>query len=149
MIALILILSQPLFSLLPGNAGNKLIITYLAIVVFLLIYNPIIFTTDINGTHLRWNWLKLNGVEYTFLIVWMIALFYGMYLKDIRIHNKINILKHSFVFFILIFSVYMYSKTDTWGSLWCFWINIMSIYLLLEIIFVKPFIRYNNISCIK
>jgi hypothetical protein len=151
MIALILIFSQPLFSLLSGNAGNKIIITYLAMIVAILLYktlyNPIIFTTDVNGTHLRWNWLKLNGVEYTFLILWMLALFYGMYLRDIRINNKINILNHGFVILILIFSVYMYSKTDTWGSLWCFWINIISIYILFKIVFINTFMTYNKIVC--
>jgi hypothetical protein len=153
LLALLLIISQPLFSLLAGSASKTIIMLYLSLFILFLLYknayNPINLHTDVNDTHLRWNWLTFNGYENILLIVWLLALFYGIYLRDMKVHNRIDVFTHGVVMLILIFSVYMYFKKNTWGSLWCFWINIISFYLLVSILIIKPFMRYNNISCIK
>lgn len=149
LLALLLIILQPLFALLAGSASTKILMLYLLsiilIIIYKIVYNPVVFYTDVNDTHLRWNWLNFNGYENIIIIGWLFALFYGLYLRDMKVHNKINLYNHGFIMLILIFSIYMYFKNNTWGSLWCFWFNIFSFYLLVSILIIKPFMRYNNI----
>ena len=149
LLALLIVMLQPLFSLLAGSASKNIIMLYLlfvtVIILYKTVYNPFMLYTDVKNTHLSWNWLNFKGYENIMIIGWLLALFYGMYLRDMKVYNRINLYNHGFLMLILIFSIYMYFKNNTWGSLWCFWFNIISFYWLVSILIIKPFMKYNNI----
>jgi hypothetical protein len=131
-IALFLIFIQPILSLqiYYGPKDKSLILKlqliYIVFMTSVLSYYPIDFSMyrEKNG-HLAWNWLKFPFFVSVIWTAFQIGFFF--YKKDYAIF---------FINFIIVAIVYYnYHKTNTWGSLWCWIANIISIGLLIEVFF--------------
>jgi hypothetical protein len=136
MIALIIILTQPIFSLLIIENYNyriNLLISYI-IFIFLLLtiikpWNAIDFRSikALNG-HLAWKWLNF---PFYVIVIWMFFFFIGFVL------NK-RLITGSLVLSMVIISYLLFYKTETWGSIWCHMSNIIAI-VLIYYVFKKEF----------
>jgi len=121
-----LVLSQPFFGLLSSDISIKynLVILYVFFVAALLLFNQW-SSTDFrsipasNG-HLAWHWLQLS---LPWLIIWF------LFLITKTLSNK----EWFFALFMTLavsVSYILYNKTLTWGSLWCWFSNVFSLYLI-------------------
>jgi hypothetical protein len=138
-IALLVILCIPIFNIIKIERNPELIPYilggYLAFIVIL--YTAIIPLNTIefssvpskNG-HLSWKWLTWNIyiilIWYAFLSLrWIIDKMYPTLI---------------FVSIFLIISIILYKETNTWGSMWCWICNIISLYFIL-LVFYKDFCK--------
>jgi hypothetical protein len=130
-IGLFLIFIQPIFSTLSCDIDNKLktwiIALYLVFSIFCyLVYFPIDFSMNkAQNGHLAWNWLNfpiiLNCIWLSFVIG--VILYQKKYLKFC-------------VYLIVVLAIYYtYYKTKTWGSLWCWFANILAVQLIFKVFF--------------
>ena len=138
-IALLVILSQPVFNIIKINKKPELIPYLLAgyFVFIFILYTIVIPLNTINFSstrgkngHLSWNWLNWNIVIfliwYAFLSsTWIIQEMYPTLI---------------FVSMLLITSIILYKNTNTWGSLWCWACNFMSFYFIIKV-FYKDFCK--------
>lgn len=89
--------------------------------------NPFITSEGKNG-HLRWEWLSENPFQVAVYIVGLLT--------------PLLFWKHKLIFVIalvtLLASVILYRKDKTWGSLWCWSANLISLYLI-YCVFAKEF----------
>ena len=93
--------------------------------------------TDIgkNG-HLDWNWSKYNGYENIWIFIWLLFYIIPCFLiKDFILSF--------FILATLVFSLFFYLKSNTFGTMWCWSFNIISIYFILNILMIQPFLEYN------
>lgn len=138
----------PLFILSYYAAGYKfkalLIIIYLIFALFCLLYFKIDYSMNkASNGHLAWNWLNFPTVV---IFIWLSFIF-GVFLYQ----------KQYFQFgiysLIVISIYYTYYKTNTWGSLWCWFANILSLKLILQVFLssnsAKNCLLYDNNTCIK
>lgn len=113
----------------PDKKTSKILISL--ILIFLILF--IIFELrNINfsmkrgkNKHLIWYWLDLP-------IIWIII---GLSFYLIPIFLTKNILIILFTIIILGFSLYFYWKYKTWGTMWCYFSNILWVYILFLIIY--------------
>lgn len=130
-LALILILSQPIFSLLLLKRKEyllPLIIGYLIFILVVLVYKPLSTITfkmaKAQNGHLAWYWLDYPLV---FIIIW---------LGFLTIRLLIN--KDYWVFLFMVITALLfyiwYNKTKTWGSLWCWIANLVGLLLIFQVI---------------
>ncbi len=113
---------------------NNLIYSYLFITFIYLLFNykNINFKTSINKKgFLQWNWLEpvnLYKLKSYFFIFWTFFLFFSCFLT-----------KDWFIIFIGLFSylysLYSYKLHDTFGTYWCYIVNLLWIYVLCWIIY--------------
>ena len=140
-VALILILSQPYFSIMSiGNKNfkNTLLTLYLIFVLsILLIYiikNQNISTTIAIYLHLKWNWLpqKENTL---FVILWCFYFIFLLYPLYIEKNYK------TLIFFsvVLLISILTYLKYKTYESMWCWLSNFIMFIFLFQILFYLPY----------
>jgi hypothetical protein len=87
-------------------------------------------TTVAKNGHLSWNWMK----DYIFLTSLYLFFFTAFILEK-------NYDLFIFCVLTFLFSLYNYFKHNTFGSMWCWSANIISIYILLKILF------YDNVPC--
>lgn len=86
------------------------------------------FATIGKNKHLRWNWLAISPYRIFFYVFFLLApLFFW---------------KDKFVFLVIlatfVLSLIFFSKDGTWGSMWCWSSNIISLYLIYRV-FSKEF----------
>jgi hypothetical protein len=97
---------------------------YICFSIFCILNFKIDFSMNkaING-HLAWNWLKF---PFIIMCIWLSFLF-GLILYQGRYIE--------FIVYLLIFSTIYYTqyKYDTWGSLWCWIANILSLKLIIKV----------------
>jgi len=139
-LGLILLCVQPFASLLlieNSKLRNKLVMLYVIPTFVFLAYT--IFTTNIHTVisklgHLNWNWTNNNltpYMNYIILFFYLIFLFFPViYIK----HYEVLIFL--IVYFIL---KYYYINDGSANSLWCFSINIIMLYFLIQILLILPF----------
>jgi len=133
-IAFVIIYLQPIFNIILIKSQPELIpyllfayIVFVGILyTFIIPLNTVDFSTlpSKNG-HLSWNWLNINIyiilIWHAFLSVrWIID---KMYLQFI------------YVTLLLIIILILYKDTNTWGSLWCWIINSIALYLILAVFY--------------
>ena len=138
-IALLVILFQPIFNILQIKSRPEFIPYLLSsyVIFIIILYTTIIplntvqFSSvpDKNG-HLSWKWLDWNLY---------IALIWYVFLSSRWIIDKMYI-SLIFITFFLITSLILYKDTNTWGSMWCWICNIVSIYFILNV-FYKDFCK--------
>jgi len=137
-IAEAVLISQPIFSLLTLTNPVIKYVTVTSYIIYLVFVNvfPLLqskqpYKTSVgkNG-HLRWDWLSTDPFK---ISIYMLGLFIPLLFW-----------KHKFVFVIafvtLLASVILYRKDKTWGSLWCWSANIISLYLI-YCVFAKEFCK--------
>ena len=125
-IGMFLIFIQPILFILSlskveSNIKTLVITLYMTFFLFCILYFPIDFSmAKAPNGHLSWNWLN-----YPPLIVFIYVFFYYILL----LYAKRYV---TFIFYVMLFIAvyYTYYKTNTWGSLWCWIANILTIYLI-------------------
>lgn len=131
MISLLLIVSQPIFSLLCIKDKNllfPLLIGYSLFVVYILSrWNTIDFRTikSSNG-HLSWKWLDFPVIG---ILIWMFFFFISFIINKTYLYLISGLI-------IVIACYVLFHETQTWGSLWC-WISNAVAIILLYLVFSK------------
>ncbi len=124
-----LIFIQPVLALLCVGFSNPItwimMALYLAFVVYIMIVVRPIDTIDFSSErasngHLRWNWLKYP--------VWALAMWVTFVLFDNLYRGQWLDAAFKFALVAVIYVIYV--RTGTWGSLWCFVANAVSLVLL-------------------
>jgi hypothetical protein len=133
-IGLFVIMCQPIFNIIKIEQSPQVIHYILAayIIFIVILYtfivplNTVIFSTvpSKNG-HLSWKWLDLNiyiiFIWYAFLSIrWIID----------RMYLVLTIITA-----LLIITLVLYKDTNTFGSMWCWTANIISLYLIFEVFY--------------
>lgn len=105
-------------------------------------YNPVKFHTRVgeNG-HLSWEWMNYKGYEYIWLIIGL--LFYIVPALFIR-----NVTLIALLIPMLLTSLFFYIKYDTFGSMWCWWSNLLLVYFIINIVFIQPYGIFQKIETI-
>lgn len=137
-IANILLLSQPALSLmlLPHiKMKTVLLSVYLVLVSVYVIHQ--IMTFDVHSSvstigHLQWNTSKLSQ-----LLIWVVWLFFFSF--SLIYLNKIRGILFGAV--LLLVSYYNFSKDNTVGSMWCWFVNFGAVYCAFVLLFYLPFIK--------
>ncbi len=119
-----LILLQPLLVHAGRFQSNIIPLAYIACVIVYYTFHTTTFTMHkaANG-HLAWDWLSTS------------PLFIGLWLAFFLL--PLLYVKEYVVFFVTLItaliSLYTYYKDNTWGSVWCWFANIYSVYLLAKV----------------
>ena len=107
-----------------GLFGLYILLYFLCIPNFKIDYS---MTKASNG-HLAWNWLNFP----TWINILWLSFIFGILFYEKRYISFI-------IYFIIISTIYYtYNKTKTWGSLWCWIANIISLRLIAQV-FYKDF----------
>jgi hypothetical protein len=146
-IAWIVVISQPFFLMLmiQGWLRYGMIGLYGLFWLIFSYLHPNFGGTDFytsvgkNG-HLNWEWMNgkfpnKNKVKYIHLVY---LFFYVASL--LLIHN---IWLSMFILISLVFSVFFYYSYETWGTMWCWYVNLFLLYFVIHILLVQPFLEYN------
>ena len=106
--------------------------------IYKLNFSPFNFHVSVLNGHLKWEWLYLNGWEKINYFV-----FLGFYVISLLLVNN-NILN---LFFLssLIISMLFYYKDGTIASMWCWLVNLLFLYLLVNILLIQPLYDYNSL----
>jgi hypothetical protein len=132
-IGLFLIFIQiPLFVLSSNKVENKVktltISIYLMFSLFCICYFNIDYSMEkASNGHLTWNWLNFPNA---IIFIWLSFIF-GLFLYQ----KKYLIFS---IYLIIVLSIYYtYHTSKTWGSLWCWVANILSLKLIIQV-FLNP-----------
>lgn len=138
-IALFAILCQPVLNILKIQKMPKLI-PYLLVAYFIFIIIVYTIITPLNtlefssvpskNGHLAWKWFSWN--------IYIIVIWFAFLSARWVIDEMYLILV--FVSIALIISIILYKETQTWGSMWCWLANAISIYFIV-LIFYKDFCK--------
>ena len=141
-IALLVILSQPIFGILSISKHTTLkyvaLVSYFLFITVLMIFKPwsmIDFRTiqSTNG-HLSWKWLNYSSIV---MVIWFMFISIKLFVnKDWYILSLVTI--SAIVTYVL------YSKTLTWGSLWCWLLNLLSLILIATVFYDDICIYYKK-----
>ena len=129
-----LVVSQPIFALLTLTHPFLKYICVSAYLVFLVIVrlfykvNTVNYTSIGKNGHLRWNWLSTNPIK---IFVYLCGLFIPIYFWKQKLIFIIMVLTY-------IITKIMYASDQTWGSIWCWSSNCISLYLI-YLVFRKLF----------
>jgi len=133
-IAFVFIFSQPNHT----TVKSLSLVGYLLFIVFLMILKPwstIDFTTvQATNGHLSWKWLNYSKIV---ILIWFMFLFISL------VVNK-EWIKLSLITITAIISYVLYSKTLTWGSLWCWISNLFSLILIATVFYDDVCIYYKK-----
>ena len=133
-IALFVILCQPIFNIIKIETYPKAIPYLLAayLIFIIILYTLIIPIDTINFStvsskngHLSWKWLNWNiyiiFIWYTFLSTrWIIDKMYTIFIV---------------ISVLLIITLILYKETNTFGSMWCWVANVLSINLIFVVFY--------------
>jgi hypothetical protein len=133
-IALFVVLCQPILNIIKiENKAEWIPYILVAYFVFIAIlytvvipFNTIEFSsTPSKNGHLSWKWLDWN--------IYIVAIWFA-FLSVRWIIDEIH-----FTFIIitvfLIVSIILFKETKTWGSMWCWIVNVVSFYLILRVFY--------------
>jgi hypothetical protein len=138
-LGLLLLALQPFASILLLNnisLRNNLLFVYSIPTILFLIYNLMntnIYTKVSKYNHLSWQWVyykpnsnmeKLVKIFYLFFLFF--PLFYNKYYKAIILLMAFFIISHYFY------------KDGSSGSIWCFFVNIIMMYFLIQLLIQLP-----------
>lgn len=142
--AFVLLLIEPFVSIIRmsddanlHSIRNKMLFAYAIFIVIVLIAikttKQIVFKTTVapNG-HLKWHWLP---PAIWLLLPWIVFLITPMYMMG---NNITGVL---FVTTILLVSIVTYSKDETWGTMWCWFAAIASIFYIGQSIYKSGFCK--------
>jgi len=141
-IAFILIVLQPIFGIL--SISNNDIIKYVSLFGYLcfvtigMIFKPwskIDFSSTPSASgHLAWNWLKYPNIM---LLIWFMFL-------SIKFIVKKQWFILSLVTISAVITFVLYHKTYTWGSLWCWFSNFASLFIISSVFYDDICIYFNK-----
>ena len=127
-IALFLIIIQAPLFIFSRKITNELKAFIIGLYIFFIIFCILNYTIDfsmkkaING-HLAWNWLNF---PLSIILIW-VSFSFGLILYEERYIE--------FILYLLLFLTiyYTYYKYNTWGSLWCWIANLLSLKLIIQV----------------
>jgi len=144
----ILLCIQPFFSLMlisDINIRNLMVGIYLCISIPLFLYKvsntSSIYTIVTPKHHLLWNFADIKS-DYFKKIYWI---FYLFFLLFSFVYNQ-YIIGYVFMITILLIVFYNYIQDNSFGSLWCWAININMFFYAFLILIYLPFCE-NKTSC--
>ena len=125
---------------------NGLFITYIAgltgVSLYKYLYNPIHFITTVSKTkHLHWDWVYLDKYEKLFGLLYLLCL----------ATSFITVPYITIYAFLLLVICYFYlnntlaNNSLEWTSMWCFTVNSVMLYYLIQILFILPYNEYHKI----
>jgi hypothetical protein len=136
----IAVLSQPLLTLFSiENFKYKPIVisSYLFFILYVVLTQNIKFNTVVaKNKHLQWKWLDLPS---PIILTWLFFLCFKYFYYLLKYNYKSHIRELYTLLFILItftLSYFSFLKSKTWGSMWCWFASIISVYFLLKAILV-------------
>ena len=139
----ILIFIQPVFSIqLITDATQKTIFQNIYLLIFTPIYLYTYYTQKIHTTlsanhHLCWNWVPFQE-KYYLGAFWCFCLLFPLLINS----NHIFLGLLSLLLLIIIF--YNYWLDKSFNSLWCLSVNMYSVFVIIQLLFVLPFVgKYN------
>ena len=138
MLAFILVFIQPIASLMilsNYKIRNIMLSIYIIIGIPYLLF--VIFTKKFYSTvsslgHLEWN-IKINKI---FFWIWLFFLLFSLFYEKKWLY---------LIFGIVTLSIFIYKEYQTSGSLWCWFVNSISIYLAVYLLFYLPFYETKEI----
>jgi len=106
---------------------------------YIELYKTIIFETTIgkNG-HLVWEWIGTKGYDNVFFYITLLFYIIPLFFIHLPILNL-------FIVFSLFASIFFYLKHRTFGTMWCWSINLFLLYFIVDILIIKPYYEYNNL----
>lgn len=136
LMGLSLILVQPLLNILSipswSPLKEQLLIAYILFIGCVMVYvvyrGVELRMSKASNGHLTWHWLKFPGV---FLWIWVIFILTPSLIVRNYIQFTVNVIVVSVVY-------YTYIQSNTWGSIWCWVANALSIMLFYKV-FRKSF----------
>jgi hypothetical protein len=112
-----------------------LAIMYFLALIMTLLYVPIVFKTTIHEKgHLYWNWIVLGNYEQLIFVLYSI-IFFTLFLTYPFITT--------FGTLFLLYSYFVYD--GNFGTMWCWLSNSILMYYLFKLLFVMPFLEYNQL----
>lgn len=138
MTAFILIFLQPIASLmLLSNhlLRNVLVMVYTLFggsYVAYIIYTKKFASTISKSGHLEWN-MNMNNIN---LCIWLSFLLFSFFYEKHIVY---------LLFAIITLSIFIYKEYLSSGSTWCWFINSISIYLLIYLLFYLPYCENKNV----
>lgn len=135
-LALYIIIIEPLTIMLM--IPNKIILISIVLCYLLFLFsrmsisNKTYITTVQNG-HLSWGWI--NTKDKLSIFIYLFFFVFSMYLIN-------NFLLFLFATFTLIITIFFYFKYNTFGSMWCWSVNLFLLYFIIDLIIIKPFNAY-------
>jgi hypothetical protein len=141
-ISLVVVQQLILMFMIPNEAlRTYMLLAYAVFVVLFYVFKrpTLQLHTSIgkNG-HLSWDWLNYNGYEQIWLFVGLL-----FYLVPVFMIQQFVLM-----FFLILFlsaSLFYNYKFNTFGSMWCWASNFFLLYLLVDILLVKPYREYNGL----
>ena len=133
-IMLLVLISQPFLNILKIEKRPDLVPYLLTgyILFIVIVYTTIIplNTVDFSSVpskngHLSWNWLNWN--------IYILVIWYAFLSARWIIDNMYITLVVITIF--LIVSIILFKETKTYGSMWCWIVNIVSFYLILRVFY--------------
>jgi len=113
----------------------------LSVVLFRLykvFLSPFMFHTSVYNGHLKWDWIKTTGLEGAMQLIYL-----AFYLAALLlIQNPVLTL---FGLVTMIVSFFFYFKDGTFGSMWCWVINLFLLYFIVHILLIQPFMEYKGL----
>lgn len=113
--------------------------------LFIIVYqgyktfvSPFEFHTSVYNGHLKWDWADGDGIEKG-IHFYYLALYVAAFLL---IRNPLLTL---FGLTSMILTFYLYFKDGTFGSMWCWLLNIFLLYFVVNILLIQPFLEYNGL----
>jgi hypothetical protein len=100
--------------------------------------NPFHFHTSVYKGHLKWDWADVKGVE-------QIAHFYYLALYVAAFLLLRNPLLTLFGLTSMFLTFYLYFKDGTFGSMWCWLLNLFLLYFVVNLLLIQPFLEYNGL----
>jgi hypothetical protein len=138
-IGLFVIMCQPIFNIIKIEQSPQVIPYILAayIIFIVILYTFIVPLNSVNFStvpskngHLSWKWLDWN--------IYIIFIWYA-FLSIRWIIDKMYFVL-TIITALLIITLVLYKDTNTFGSMWCWTANIISLYLIFEV-FYKDFCK--------
>ena len=141
----ILVFIQPITVMFIISTNIKyllMLIYFLFIIIYFTyrhFYNPIFFHSSVgkNG-HLSWDWMKYKGYENIFLFIYLFIYVVSLLYIDYPL------LKY-FTIFALFLSLLFNFKYNTFSSMWCWYTNIILLFIIVNILLIKPYYEYNGL----
>ncbi len=92
--------------------------------------------------HLVWGWMNSKDPFKDGLIYTQMTYLFFYILSVILVQNSMLTI---FVLSTLFLSILFYYKDGSFASMWCWFVNISLLYVLIDILLIQPFIEYNGL----
>jgi len=107
--------------------------------------SPFDFRTTVSNGHLSWKWIYLPGMPVWVQKMTLVGCLVFYFLPWILLPNPTKWILIPMAAFLFLVAYLMDKKDHTYGSLWCWFINVFFLLALIKILLVQPFREYNGL----